>query len=439
MGVFKRALVQVRANLGKSILIFIIFLMTFGAVSATFVVTRMYNKTVDETFKEGVVPVTIWPEENMGSFGLGISFDEYKQISYEQYQKVEQLDQVESTDISFSMSISGDELEYPDEFSQEMAGSYYVEFSDEPQKTEQAYSDGVYKYDFDMDEYKSNPNSIIINDEVLAANGLSVGDKITLDLNSLNSNGGKKAELEDQELTIAGTYSITPTQEMIEETKKLAQEYSYEVDLAFTDLKTMFMMPYAKGEEIANVLKDEPDAIYSTFTYSLSSLEVKDQFETDAEALIGMPLSVDFNIFSQGLNETAESLSKVTFLKTILDAIVGFIVVVILVLLIVIITLFIRGRKKEIGILVALGETKRNIYVQLLIEQFILLGAAILIEYPVVLIYLNSLAEKNSVIALGFDLIPFGQSILVGVIIVGIITIIPAIYTLRVKPKKILL
>lgn len=36
MNLFKRALIQVKANIGKSILIFLIFFMTMGAVSTGF-------------------------------------------------------------------------------------------------------------------------------------------------------------------------------------------------------------------------------------------------------------------------------------------------------------------------------------------------------------------------------------------------------------------
>lgn len=442
MSILKRALIQVRGNIGKTLLLVIIFIMTMGAVSASFIVTRAYDKTIADTFKDGEVPIYVRPDEKESITG-SVSYsseDEIPTITYEQYQQIGKLDGVASSKTVISSMLTSGQLELPSDF--EGGDDQYmftVMYEDDLKNLDSYYGADGYTFDVDTQAFKSNPNSIIINDEVLAANNLEVGDKITLDLNS-EYTPDVKTELENQELTIVGSYTSKPTQAMIDEENKYASEDpGYEPDLSFNYLKTRIIMPYAKGLEVLKIIDYNQEAVDSWTTFNLSSLDVKDQFEADAEALVGMPLDVEFEFNEDGDNAAAESLYKITYFKGMLSRLVRFAVMVILVLLTVIITMFIRGRKKEIGILVALGESKRKIYGQLLIEQFIILGVAILVEYPFVLLYLNSMADENSLATLGFDLLPLGQSIAVGVIIVGLITIIPAIYTLRVKPKKILL
>lgn len=442
MSVLKRALIQVRANIGKSILILLIFTMTMAGVSAKFMVSRMYDNTVNELFSEGVVPVVVYPKEDVSIFGNIEYSDENmpEYITMEQQKQIAKLEDVESYQTNIGIPIPGDQFQYPDSFSDEwLDTSHYLTFGDDPEKLVNSSELKGYKFDYDKNAYTSDPNSIILNDELLAENGLEVGDKITLNLNSEYSENEEIPELNEQELTIVGSYSFAPTEDMIEDAKVSAAESDYEPDLNFTNSKVQILLPLAKGEELATILGDDLSNIYYKTTYNLSSLSVKDKFASEVEALVGYEVETVYDLVDSEQEDMANSMYELNYLQSRFGQIVYVVVLMIIILLSVIITMFIRGRKKEIGILVALGESKRNIFSQLLIEQFILLIIATLIEYPALLIYSSSIAQENGALPLGFDLIPFGQTLIAGFIVIGIVVVIPAIYTLRLKPKKILL
>lgn len=432
MSVFKRALVQVRANIGKSILIFIIFLMTMGIVVATFMVTTVYNKTLTETFKDDVVPLYVAPDYSSKMFEMGGGgYDESKIITPQQYFDFSELDSVESSDINLNSVFNTDQLKIPGEEGEYSADILYTK---KPESISKYYGDDVFQLDYDKEAFKSDPNSIIISEKVLADNELEVGDKITLDINPESDDGQTRVEFEAVEFNIIGSYTVTPTDEMMSTTMEDGVG-----EQTFDYLLTTSIIPRAMGEQLLAAYGENSNVLNASATYYVPTIEDKVTFENEVEAITGVPVKVGFDLFNSSENKMATALSTIASLREGLNYIIVFFVVVIIVLLTVIITMFVRGRKKELGILVALGESKHNIYAQLLIEQTIILVLAIVAAYPIVLIALNFGAKKYGYLKLGFTIMPFIQSLVVGVVIIGLITIVPAIYTLRLKPKKILL
>lgn len=437
MNIVKRAFVQIRANFGKSILVFIIFLLVMSAVSAIFITTALYEKTLDATFENGTVQVTIDPEFPKTLVGMyNFDWEQRPEITLSQYKEIAKLDSVVDSNISITSWFDMEQFSIQTA-SGEMLMDY--QFVQSPETMTEIYYKEAISYNYDRDAFKSNPNSIIINDQIMAEKNLEVGDTITLDLTPASVSNAASDELREQELTIVGTYTVEPTAKMIETEKLLAEKYEEGPDLDFFALKNTLILPYAKGEEIAKIYEDIPEAYRADAVYSLESLEHEIQFKSDVETLLGYPVDVNYYLIDDEENTLADILSEIGAIKSFLNYIVSFTVSFIVVLLTVIITLFVRGRKKEMGILVALGEKRRNIYLQLVFEQLILLGFAFIIAYPVIYMYLNSILQEYSTLSLGFDFIPFVQTISIGIIIVGLITLIPAIYTLRVTPKKILL
>lgn len=440
MNYFKRALIHVKANLGKSLLIFIIFLVTMGAVSTAFMTSRMYNKTLEQTFKDGTVPVYVrnsYPDDLIGN--ITYNWNDYQEISSQQKFDIAELEEVESSDISMYSSLKPGQLTMPNETLDYGISINYVK------NPEQSVSEGnkeAYQFDYDKELFKNNPQSIILNDLILDENNLEVGDTIVLDINSDYSEVESIPELEEQEFTIVGSYSAEPTQAMIDNENADAEKYGFEPDLTFSYLYTNAYIPLSAGKSYLKyyegVDQQHGEAIGASATYYLKSLDDVNKFKTDVETLIDAQVEVEFDLNSEE-SETAEGLSVIIGIQSILNYFLLFGVVVVIVLLTILITLFIRGRKKEIGIMVALGETKRNIYFQLVFEQVIIMSLATILAYPICLAILTVLSSKFGFLALGLTIVPLIQSVIVGVIIIGLITLIPAIYTLRLQPKKILL
>lgn len=443
MNFFKRALIQVRANSGKSILIFIIFLVTMGAVATGFMTSRMYNKTLKETFKDGTVPVSIrneYPDTVLSS--LTYDWNDEQFITGQQYFDIAEFEQVASSEINLSSMISGSQLELPNQLR-----DYDIDISylDNPEQSTAIGNFEAYQFDYDQDAFKSNPNAVIINDQILELNEISVGDTITLDLNAPYADNRIIPELEEQEFTVVGSYTITPTQEMIDYQNEMAEKYDEEPDLTFSYLYSNIFMPFAKGQEVMQITEQNGanpqygEGVYTSAIYSLKSLDQLKSFETDVEAFVGMPIEINFQLNDESDNEMANALSTIEQIKDMLNYFLMFGIMVVIVLLTILITLFIRGRKKEIGIMAALGATKRDIYFQLVTEQVIIMTIATLVGYPICLMILSVLSAKFGFLGLGFTIVPLIESLVVGAIIIGLITIIPAVYTLRVNPKKILL
>ncbi len=440
MNYFKRALIHVKTSLGKTMLIFIIFLVTMGAVSTAFMTTTMYNKTLEQTFKDGIVPVYVevsHPDDLIGN--LTYDWNNYQYISSQEKLDIAELDEVESSNITMYSNLKPGQLIVSDTEDEYEGNITYVKSPE--QSVTDSYSE-AYQFDYDQDQFKNNPQSIVLNDKVLEMNELEVGDKITLNVNSGYTDTESIPELEEQEFTIVGSYSVTPTQAMIEAEKASAEEYGYEPDLDFGYLNTDIYIPLAAGESYLGYYEgiDQPngEAIGSSATYNLKSLNDIEQFKADVEELTNKQVEVNFDLGSTE-KEAAKGLSVIITIKDMLAYFLLFGVIVVIVLLTILITLFIRGRKKEIGIMVALGETKRNIYFQLVFEQVIIMSIATIIAYPICLAILTILSSKFGFLSLGLTLVPLIQSIIVGIIIIGLITLIPAIYTLRLQPKKILL
>lgn len=441
MNLFKRALIQVKANIGKSILIFLIFFMTMGAVSTGFMTSRMYNRTLKETFKDGVVPVYVSLQyggdtllSSFSNAGSSIDF-----IQSQQYFDMADFEEVDSSTISMNEQVKAGQLKvksYED-------NGLDVQFDTKPEIEEDGYAKGVYTFDYDKDAFKSDPNSVILNDEIMELNNLEVGDKITLDLNSEYSNEAPLDELKAVELTIVGSYTITPTQKMIDDANADAKKYDYEPDPYLDQNKGTIYMPQAAGIKLdklytENLGQTNNDVLLSNGTYSLRSLKDLKPFTTKAEELIGAPIDVRFDL-GEDESGKADSLYKIEEIKSILKYFMAFGIVLVVVMLTIIITLFIRGRKKEIGIMVALGETRKNIYFQLVLEQVLIMITATILAYPICFGILMILSKKFGFQGMGITIVPLLLSIAVGAVIIGLITIIPAVYTLRVKPKKILL
>lgn len=440
MNFFKRALIHVQANIGKSILILLIFLITMGAVSTAFMSLAMYNKTLTATFDEGTVPVKVDNEYPEGLIGRATYDWNVPRITVEDYLEIANLEQIVETKIAIETQLVEDQLALPDDI--EVYGGLSVSYTDVPDSFN-SYTRDATEFSYDKDQYKNDPNSVIVSDQILASNDLEVGDQITLDLNSSYGKEYAIDELSKQQITIVGSYSAAPTQEMIENEQAQAAKYDFEPDLTFSYLYTEIFLPFAKGEEIEelyqkNGMESYENPLHVDATYYLSSLDEVDGFEKAVEDLIGIQVDVDFDT-NEVDSEMVNGLSIIESIMSLVKYFIYFGVLIVIVLLTIIITLFIRGRKKEIGIMLALGETRRNVYLQLVFEQVIIMGIATIISYPICLAILSLLASKYGFIGLGFTVIPLLKSIGIGIIIIGLITLIPTIYTMRVNPKKILL
>lgn len=438
MNKFKRALIYVMSNKGKTALVFIIFFVTMAAVSTGFISKKMYDNTLQDTFADGTVPVYLQPDyPDTMMEDLTYDWNNNQNLSSQNYYDIADLEQVDSSDISMESDIDPGDLDMTDAAKSYGTDTFSVTYTDDPEGSID-YGKEAYTFDYDKDVYRGEENTVILNSEVLEINDLEVGDTIALNVNAAYSDTQPLEDLEAVEFTIAGSYSAEPTEDMIAREKEDAETYGYEPDLSFGYLYNEVFMPHQVGVDLIDVYdqsgQNGDNGIWTNGTFNLTSLDVADSFKANAEAITGFPLKLIYTSDS----DAADGLYLIESIKEFIGYFLVAGIVVVVVLLTVIITLFIRGRKKELGILVALGETKKNIFIQLVTEQAIILATATVISYPICFIVLQIAANKFA-FSSSFSILPLIYSILTGVIIVSLITIIPTIYTLRLKPKKILL
>lgn len=85
------------------------------------------------------------------------------------------------------------------------------------------------EFDYDVKEFTTSENGVVVSQEFLKQNSLSVGDTIELQIGETIL-----------EVSIIGLYTFEPTSDQITKLKALGKEYNYEPDLNFTDKQTIF-------------------------------------------------------------------------------------------------------------------------------------------------------------------------------------------------------
>lgn len=194
---------------------------------------------------------------------------------------------------------------------------------------------------------ESDVNKAIIHEDLAKANGLKIGDKLKLKANPEDADNVKKST-EEVEVEIVGLFSgenIKPAQTRVE----LVQNSVY------TDVTTTKQLAkFEKGEEI-----------YTDATFFVESANTLDDVMKQAGQL-----EVDWKKFQltktnqilAGVTGTVKSIYKLVDMMVVATVIFG-VVVISLVL-----WLWARERRRETGILLAVGTSKPGIVAQHILE-----------------------------------------------------------------------
>lgn len=325
------------------------------------------------------------------------------------------------------------------------------------------------EYNFTQEQLKNKEKVVVLNKEFMELNNLKVGDTIEFAANteSYGDTTVESIEFPSYEFKIVGQYTREITREEIDAVvqnvtsdSELSAWFAYDFAYAIAPVTTI--------EEITNeykstfmaesqVSQEEYDSMYSYMfdlykqTYfKLDSLDSKPLLLEQVIEITGDPYFTTFD-------ETDELAWQYSALFAVADYSVTIIIVTSILLIFIIslvVTLFIRGRKKEIGILISLGETKRNIYLQLLLEMLIVTAVGLTIAIGIGYLIANSMAnldiysimygyggyaESTDKVSVSIGFMSVLYFYLAGFLVAILSTALPTIYTLRLKPKNILL
>lgn len=318
---------------------------------------------------------------------------------------------------------------------------------------------------FTEEEIKNAENVVIVSKEVATYNGLSIGDTIKLGMN-FEKMGVEQGYFEE-EYRVVGIveakpkYERDPDGELVE----LANQY---LDVIFMPNEALKNVHDKINLEKEKYQIDDYDSFHAVARYYLTNKDDLENFKN--ENMAKLPRGFTFADNSKNLTSLEAPIKN---MEDIANTIEYASVIVSVVVISLIIVLFIKERKQEMGIYLALGERKRNIALQILFETLIVafIGITISIGTGNILaknisnrVIENQLVEQSnkSKKAYGDDtptiseIVPEEQELqiecdvtldletiihiyLIAISSITLATIIPISYTLKLNPRKILM
>ena len=221
---------------------------------------------------------------------------------------------------------------------------------------------------------ESDRNVVIISDEVAEKNELRIGDHITGELSKSILEGGDRDYVYcEVELEIIGIFHANVTQVTNEYTLEwnIIQNYlfvDYQTELALWELYDEIngIVDYPLRMTV-DFYVDNPDEIETIIK------RVKEKEDIDWE---GLTVEVNDSTYQSALSplQTINGLAVFLFV---------FILIVCVILLTLILRMWMKTRKKEMGILLSIGVGQKKIICQFLLEGFIILFIAVLLSVGV--------------------------------------------------------
>ena len=222
---------------------------------------------------------------------------------------------------------------------------------------------------------KEDKYQVLISDELAEKNHLGVGDRICVEQLSMPltytkiiTNLNDLTIIDTRYLTIVGIFHANVAQ--------YVNEYTVEDQVIgnymFMDTNGLTEMYRISGEEIGEAIDPE-----YTATFFIDDPASMDEIIEEVKEIPGIiwsdyEIKVDTSMYESAL-KPLENISKIT------TFLIVFFIAVCIVLLILVLRIWIGGRKKEMGILISIGETKGKIRGQIMLEGgILLLGALIL-------------------------------------------------------------
>ena len=256
--------------------------------------------------------------------------------------------------------------------------------------------------------HRDDQNKAMISTYLAEQNGLSVGDKITTEAREgiLRWSGGFDGPVynvlgEPVELEIVGLFDVNFTQE--------PYGYMYEYGLAIYQrehqlAENLIYCDLYSSEQIKEMLLDEggypsvrgykPELMkdaYEKATFFVddpAALDDTIQAVYDMDGIDPLEFSIEADDTAYRVSEQPLKNMSTIALIMLLAAVAGCVAILILLM-----NMWVKGRRREIGILLALGNGRRAIVLQLLLESIIIAAAALLLAVLLTGVFSDSLGS----------------------------------------------
>lgn len=323
---------------------------------------------------------------------------------------------------------------------------------------------------FNEEEQKNGKYVGIISEELAKENGLNVGDTMTLDSqfeNFSSSGDSEKKKGNDYLIEVVGIFKNLTLEKATQQNQNAGTSFFNEQP---------FNKIYLTNEAVRKITEDErsgwqnafpsaeelPENNFFTPQFILNQPEDADNFKQEVTPLL--PNGYKINASTDEYDRVGSSMNR---LSQISSYVVVLAVIASLVIISLIIVLFTRDRKHELGIYLAIGERRKYVFAQIVIELLLIGVSAMLISLVTGnllgklvsdSLLSSSLLEANqasteiitevrtidpAMIKSAFQ-VKYTLSYIFAFLGTGIATILlsavlPLLYILRLNPKKIML
>lgn len=268
-----------------------------------------------------------------------------------------------------------------------------------------------------------NPDTkqgIVLSEDIAKKHNLSIGDSIQA-INNPYSNDPAK------ELEVIGIYEITVDKTDERNNYNEASYYDY-TEYAFIDMASMreLLVNYEDGKncDSADFFVSNPEQLESVIQ------EVQKISTINWDNFL---ITANDEIYER----VAGSVSDIHFLMTVFIAIVT---VISMVMMILILSAWIKNRKKEVGIFLAIGISKTTIFIQYLLEMLIVSVIAFPVSYFLSNVFasnLGKLFDKN-LEGIFVTFTHFKIVFIAGFLLVCLAVFLSCIPMMKYKPKDLL-
>lgn len=494
MNFLQRALASITRRKGKSLILFLVIFI-LGNVIAGAIAIQQSTGNVERKMKADLgatATAEVDPNLDWNTLGENETVDN---LSESTIQEIGELSYVKSYDYSINGYVSTSEFKTI-QYEWEDGSSSYS--SSEEQlglmlrgtnlETPMIFADKIAnlvdgRY-FTQEEIDSGAQVGIFSQKIAEENGFSVGDQVVLDSqNYIYSETGEteKEKGSDFPIEVIGIF-----QPQIVETKESENNQNFmDPVMVETDQYNTLYMPNKGVQEInLQVMREGLEAdpnmygedfniddyeFYATPNYQLKSPEDVEAFRQEAETLL--PEYYVIRASTDTYDEVGGSMKK---LATISGYVVIVAVIATLVIISLVVVLFLRDRKHELGIYLAIGEHRKNVVLQILIELLIISVVAMGISLITGNLLGGSISDsllQSDMLAAGNDNmmnggfyydpfanmptisadeiqnayeVTFSLGYVITFVVTGLLTVfasalLPLVYILRLNPKKIMM
>lgn len=385
MNFFKRALVRALISIGnrkeRSLLFLLLFTIVFTLILSGFAIQQSAVQEKINARKSLGAEVRLKRDSNKMKKEIMKGTVSFKSVSKDTVEKIGQLPQVKNTYLSGNARAEGSGLNYVKPKSTDNSSSGLSSTGVSPKFEVEGTTNLLSSTDFKNHDSKlidgksiseeTKDNSAVVEETFAKNNKLKVGDSFKLKGTSVDNKG--------KELTL-----------------KVTGIYKSEKVPSGLDAQYSFTLPENKIYlDFNSFSKLSDQATIDDVYYNLKDPLLVDEFIEEANKTLTKDDSLyKFDAHTKEYEQMVGPIEKMSSFSSIMVKVIIFAGAIILLLLIL---LSIKERKTEVGILLALGEGKKNIILQLLVE--IALLAIVSFTFSTFLIQTSGQQISNSVLS----------------------------------------